>query len=556
MHGLMMDFPLTLAAIFRHAERVFPRRAVVTRRADASIHRYTYADFAGRARRLAAALQRLGIKPGDRVATLAWNQYQHLEAYFGIPLMGGVLHTLNLRLHPDELVFIVNDADDQAVIVDQTLLPLWEKVAPQTRVRHVIVVGADDGGPDRVRPTYVGRALSGPASQPTECLDYESLLGDAEPLADPADPDERTAAAMCYTTGTTGKPKGVLYSHRALVLHTLAISLPSCISIDEHDVVMPVVPMFHANAWGLPYAAAMQGASLVLPGPHLDPASLVDLFDRERVTITAGVPTIWMGVLQFLDASPGAHDLSALRSMVVGGSAIPQAMIEAFEKRHGLRVVHAWGMTEMAPLGTASHTPHDLADASDELKYRQRAKQGRPSPFVEIRARNENGLVPWDGTTMGELEVRGPWVAAAYYQRDDCGDRFTEDGWFRTGDIVTIDERATMSIQDRSKDLIKSGGEWISSVALESALMGHPAVAEAAVIPVASLKWSERPLATVVLKPGATASADDLRAFLTPQFPKFWLPDAFEFIDAIPRTSAGKFQKSALRARFKDYQVA
>jgi fatty-acyl-CoA synthase len=540
MLGLMMDFPLTLAAILRHGERVFPRRAIVTRRADTSLHRHTYANFADRARRLAAALLRLGIRPGDRVGTLCWNHYQHLEAYFGLPLMGGVLHTLNLRLHPDELAFIVNDADDQAVLVDQTLLPLWEKVAPHTRVRHVIVVGPDGT----------------PLPSLWETREYELLLAGVEPLGDVPDPDEGAAAALCYTTGTTGKPKGVLYSHRALVLHTFAISLAGCFGIAEHDVVMPVVPMFHANAWGLPYAAVMQGAAIVLPGPHLDPASLVDLVERERVTITAGVPTIWMGVLQLLDASPGARDLSALRSLVVGGAAMPQAMIEAFEKRHGLRVVHAWGMTEMTPLGTASHTPHDFREAPDEVKYRQRAKQGRPSPFVEIRARNENGLVAWDGATMGELEVRGPWVAAAYYNRDDCADRFTEDRWFKTGDIVTIDEHATVSIQDRSKDLIKSGGEWISSVALESALMGHPAVAEAAVIPVASLRWSERPLATVVLKRGALVSAEDLRAFLAPHFPKFWLPDAFEFIDAIPRTSAGKFQKSALRSRFKDYQVA
>jgi fatty-acyl-CoA synthase len=544
MNGLMMDFPLTLAAIFRRAEQVFSRREIVTRRTDRSLHRYRYRDFADRTRRLASALQRLGIRPGDRVATLGWNHHQHLEAYFGIPLMGGVLHTLNLRLLPDELAFIVNDARDQAILVDQTLLPLWERVAPRTRVGHVIVVGAD--------PAHAADA-SRPSTHRT--WDYELLLGEAQPLDDLPDPDEDAAAAMCHTTGTTGKSKGVLYSHRALVLHTFAISLPSCVGIAERDVVMPVVPMFHANAWGLPYAALMQGAALVLPGPHLDPPSLVDLFHCERVTITAGVPTIWMGVLQHLDANPGARDLSALRSMVVGGSAIPQAMIEALEKRHGLSVVHAWGMTELTPLGTASHTPHDLTQAPDAVKYQQRAKQGRPSPFVEIRARSEHGLVAWDGTTMGELEVRGPWVAAAYYNRDDCGDCFTEDGWFKTGDIVTIDERATVSVQDRAKDLIKSGGEWISSVALESALMGHPAVAEAAVIPVASLKWTERPLATIVLKGGASASAEDLRAFLAPLFPKFWLPDAFEFIDAIPRTSAGKFQKSALRSRFKDYQV-
>jgi fatty-acyl-CoA synthase len=403
----------------------------------------------------------------------------------------------------------------------------------------VIVFGADDG------PAKAGHYVH-----------YETLIAGADPIEDTPDPDERTAAVMCYTTGTTGNPKGVLYSHRALVLHTFAISLPSCFGIAEEDVMLPVVPMFHANAWGLPYGAAMQGSALVLPGPHLDAQSLVDLFERERVTLTAGVPTIWMSVLQYLDANPGKHDLSALRSMVVGGAAIPQALIQAFEQRHGLHVVHAWGMTETTPLGTASHLPPDMRDAGDEARYRQRAKQGRPAPFVEIRARNERGLVVWDDQTMGEVEVRGPWVASAYYNRDDCADRFTSDGWFKTGDIVTIDERGTMSIQDRSKDMIKSGGEWISSVALESALMGHPAVAEAAVIPVASLKWSERPLATVVLKPGATVSPDELRAFLAPQFPKFWLPDAFEFIDAIPRTSAGKFLKSALRSRFKDYQVA
>jgi fatty-acyl-CoA synthase len=533
----MMDFPLTLAAIFRHAEQVFPRRDVVTRRADGSLHRYTYADFGARTRRLACALQRLGVRPGDRVATLGWNHYQHLEAYFGIPLAGAVLHTLNLRLHADELTFIVNDAGDRIVLVDEQLLPLWEQVASRTRVDRTIVVGA-------TRPVPAGY------------LEYEELLADAEPLSGIPDPDERAAAAMCYTTGTTGQPKGVLYSHRALVLHAFAVALPNGMGVNEPDAVLPVVPMFHANAWGLPYAAVMVGAKLVMPGPRLDPASLVDLFVRERVTMTAGVPTIWMGVLQFLDANPGVHDVSAMRALFVGGAAVPQAMIEAFERRHGLRVIHAWGMTETTPLGTVSHVPVELADAPDEVTFEVRAKQGRPSPFVEIRARSEHGLVPWDGQTMGELEVRGPWVASAYYNRDDCQDRFTDDGWFKTGDIVTIDARATVSLQDRAKDLIKSGGEWISSVALESALMGHPAVAEAAVVCVASAKWTERPLAVVVLKPGAASvSPDELRVFLAPQFPKFWLPDVFEFVDAIPRTSAGKFLKSELRKRFKEYVV-
>jgi fatty-acyl-CoA synthase len=300
----------------------------------------------------------------------------------------------------------------------------------------------------------------------------------------------------------------------------------------------------------------MVGAKLVMPGPHLDPASLVDLFCRERVTVTGGVPTIWMGVLQYLDANPGKFDLSSIRAMYVGGSAVPQALIEAFEQRYGLPIYQAWGMTEMAPLGTVAHCPPSMTGASDAVKFAYRATQGRPAPFVEIRARNEDGLVPWDGKTMGELEVRGPWIASAYYNRPDSADRFTDDGWFCTGDIVTIDVDSTIQVQDRAKDLIKSGGEWISSVALECALMGHPSVAEAAVIPVMHPKWDERPLAAVVLKPGAVASPADLRAFLAPQFPKFWLPDAFEFIDAIPRTSAGKFKKSELRERFKDYQLA
>ncbi len=531
----MMDFPLTLPAILRHAERVFSRKEIVTRLPDRSLHRYTVADFAARARRLAGALGRLGIAPGDRVATLGWNHHQHLEAYFGISMTGAVLHTLNLRLHADELAFIVDDADDRLVIVDESLLPLWEKVAARTRAPQTIVIGSSGGRHD--------------------AMDFETVLAGAPPLPDLPDLDERAAAAMCYTTGTTGKPKGVLYSHRSLVLHAFGLALQSAMGLCESDVILPVVPMFHANGWGIPYAAMLVGATLVLPGSHLDPASLLDLFVRERVTFTAGVPTIWMGLLQVLDANPGAYDLSALRTLFVGGAAVPQAVIEAFEKRHGLQLVQAWGMTETSPLGTVSRLPPELDDAPDPVRYAARATQGRPVPFVEIRARNENGLVPHDGQTMGELEVRGPWVAAAYYNRSDSADRFTADGWFKTGDIVTIDERWMVTIQDRAKDLIKSGGEWISSIALESTLMGHPAVAEAAVIPVASAKWSERPLAAVVLKPGASASAEDLRAFLAPHFPRFWLPDAFEFIDAIPRTSAGKFQKMALRERFKGFRV-
>jgi fatty-acyl-CoA synthase len=536
MNGLMMDFPLTVNAIFRRGEQMFRGREIVWRNADKSVSRYTFADFTARARRLATALETLGVQPGDRVATLAWNHGSHLEAYFGIPLIGAVLHTLNLRLHPDELAYIVNHAGDRTVLVDETLLPLWEQVRPKVNVKDVIVFGA-------TRPVADGYHR------------YEDLIAKAAPLADRADPDEKAAVAMCYTTGTTGYPKGVLYSHRAIVLHTLGLALDHCMGIRETDTMLPVVPMFHANAWGMPFTAVMVGAKIVLPGPHLDAPSILELFDRERVTITGGVPTVWMGVMQFLDANPGQYDLSAIRAMYVGGSAVPQAMIETFEKKYGLKIFQAWGMTEMAPLGTVARYSCELEQQSDAVKFAYRAKQGRPAPFVEIRARNEDGLVPWDGRTMGELEVRGPWIASAYYNRTDAADRFTDDGWFKTGDIVTIDQDATIQVQDRSKDLIKSGGEWISSVALECALMGHPAVAEAAVIPVKHPKWDERPIAAVVLKPGQSASPAELRAFLAPSFAKFWLPDAFEFVDAIPRTSAGKFKKSALREQFKDYRL-
>jgi fatty-acyl-CoA synthase len=535
MRGLMMDYPLTVNTIFRRAETMSSRREIVSRLADTSIHRYTYGDFAQRTRRLATALKGLGLEPGDRVATLGWNHYQHLEAYFGIPLAGGVLHTLNLRLHPDELAYIVSHAGDRVVIVDECLLPLWNKVRAQADVPATLVM----------------QATKTPENGD---LDYEAALEASAPIGDAPDPDENTAVAMCYTTGTTGKPKGVAYSHRALTLHTIALCLDHCMQFREQDVMLPVVPMFHANAWGMPFASALVGAKMVLPGPHLDAANIVDLFHREKVTITGGVPTIWMGVLQYLDANPGRFDLSSIRAMYVGGSAVPQAMIEAFEKRYGLKIYQAWGMTEMAPLGTVAKLPAAMDGCSEGDYYRYRAKQGRPAPFVEIRAVNETGFTPWDGRTMGELEVRGPWIASAYYHRPDSADRFTRDGWFRTGDIVTIDEDATITIQDRTKDLIKSGGEWISSVALECAIMGHPAVAEAAVVPFNDPKWGERPLAAIVLKPGRTATPAELRTFLAPQFPKFWLPDAFEYIDAIPRTSAGKFKKSELRERFKDYQ--
>ncbi|MDI3317527.1 MAG: long-chain fatty acid--CoA ligase [Bacillota bacterium] len=535
MQGLMMEYQLTLPAMLRRAEALFGRKEIVTRLPDKSFHRYTYADFIRRARKLAVALQSLGVGRGDRVATLLWNQYQHLEAYFGIPGAGAVLHTLNVRLHPDELAYIIRHAGDRVLLVDRTLLPLYEQFRDKVDLAHVVVAGAEGAAPEGV-------------------LDYEELLAAADEgrYVEP-ELDEDEAAAMCYTSGTTGRPKGVLYSHRALALHSLVSALPDAIGVGEADVVLPVVPMFHANGWGLPFTATLVGAKQVLPGPHLDPRSLLEDFVQERVTLTAGVPTVWLGVLQELDRNPGAYDLSSLREIVIGGAAAPRGLIQAFQERHGLHVLHAWGMTETTPIGTVSRLASDLEEAPEETRYDQRAKQGRPVPFIEIRARNDRGLAPMDGESMGELEIRGPWVAAAYYNAPEEAGRWTEDGWFRTGDIVTVDPRVYMEIKDRDKDLVKSGGEWISSVALENELMAHPAVAEAAVIAVPHPKWQERPLACVVLKEGQSASKEELLDFLRPKFAKWWLPDDIVFIDEIPRTSTGKFLKRALRERFQDH---
>jgi fatty-acyl-CoA synthase len=424
------------------------------------------------------------------------------------------------------------------------LWPLFEKIRDRVSLDQVIVVGAPAGG------------------VPPGALDYEQVLAGGDPAGVrwPA-LDERAAAAMCYTSGTTGRPKGVLYTHRSLVLHSMGAGLVDAMGLSERDTILPIVPMFHANAWGIPYGAVMVGAKLVMPGPFLDPASLIDLLASERVTVTAGVPTIWMGLLQLLDQEPHRYDLSALRAMVVGGSAVPRSMIEAYEKRHGLTVVQAWGMTETSPLGSVSTVSSAVAARGEDAQFAYRALAGRPSPFVQIRARNESGLVAWDGQAMGELEVRGPWVASAYFpgvasqgQAAPSGapdeDRFTADGWFRTGDIVTITPEGYIAIQDRAKDLIKSGGEWISSVVLENAIMGHPAVAEAAVVAVPDEKWGERPLAAVVLKPGAAATADEVRDYLTDKVAKWWLPERVEFVPEIPKTTVGKFKKIELRRRF------
>jgi fatty-acyl-CoA synthase len=532
MQGLIMDYQLNVPAILRRAEQHFGHKEIATRLPDKSWHRYTYAEFAPRAKRLGLALRKeLGLTDGDRVATFAWNHYQHLEVYIGAPVSGLVVHTLNLRLHPDDLTYIATHGGDRVLIADKVLWPLVANFVERVGFEHVVAVG--DG------PT------------PDGAIEYEDLLDRVSTDEfEERDIDERAAAAMCYTSGTTGQPKGVLYSHRAIALHSLASTQTGTLGLKETDSVLPVVPMFHANAWGFPFTCTLVGAKQVFPGPHLDPESLLDAFVEEEVTVTGGVPTIWMGILQLLDAKPDGWDLSRLRSMIVGGSAAPRAMIEGFEKRHGLHVTHAWGMTEMAPLGTISElSSRELALPEDE-QFAYRAKQGLPSPFVEIRARGPEGLVPWDGETMGELEVRGVWIPSSYHNAPEAADRWTDDGWFKTGDVVSIEPTGYIEIQDRSKDLVKSGGEWISTVALENALMGHAAVSEAAVIAVPDEKWAERPLAVVVLKEGGSATPEELSDHLAPHFARWWLPDRYEFVDEIPKTAVGKFRKTALRERF------
>jgi fatty-acyl-CoA synthase len=441
LNGLMMDdFQLSLTVLVERAERLNSRAPVVSRRPDGTVRRTTMGDCAQRARRLGTALAGLGIEDGDRVATLLWNQTEHLELYFAVPLMGAVIHTLNPRLSSDDLSYIAADAEDRIVVVDESLLHVLESIDHD--FEHVIVV-SDSG------------------STPAGTIGYESLVSGSAPMSWPAI-DERRAAAMCYTSGTTGRPKGVVYSHRALVLHSLVFALPDALGISSRDGILPAVPMFHVNGWNLPFTAALTGAKLVLPGPRLDPVSLLDLLEGERVTFTAGVPTVWMAVLQAIDAEPDRWDLASLATVNLGGAAVPASLIAGFE-RHSLTIVQGWGMTETSPLGTLSKLPADLESLPPAEQYEYRARQGTPIPLIEIRGRDDDGaLIPWDDRTMGELEIRGPWVAAAYH-RGSGSDKFTDDGWFRTGDVVRINERGCMRICDRAKDLVKSGGEWISS---------------------------------------------------------------------------------------------
>ena len=538
MDGLMQDFPLTLPHLFERAERLFADKEVVTVTGTGQ-ERTTYGAWAERARRLGGALDGLGVSAEGRVATFAWNTARHLELYFAAPCSGRVLHTLNIRLFPNQLVYIANHAEDEVIFVDRSLARLlFPLVGEFTTVKHLVVM--DDGTGD-LPPIDAGVAVH----------DYETLLGAAAPVGFGVD-DERRAASMCYTSGTTGNPKGVVYSHRSMVLHTLGVMAAGTLAIDEPDRVLPIVPMFHANAWGLAHAAPAAGASLILPGPDLSPAAVAGLIESERVTVAAGVPTIWMGVLPELDG----RDTAGLRSIVCGGSAVPPALSEAYEARVGLPILQAWGMTETSPVGAVCRIKSTLGGArGDDGRAELRSSVGQPAVGVEARITRPDSAKPveplaWDGATPGELQVRGPWIAAGYHDDARSAESFSADGWLRTGDIATIDAHGYIRLVDRAKDVIKSGGEWISSVELENEIMAHPQVSEAAVIGVADARWGERPMACVVLRPEAPRTADtkvDIRAFLEPRVAKWWLPDDIVFLDHIPKTSVGKFSKKELR---------
>lgn len=525
MDGLMMRYELTLAHVLERTGRYFHDREIVSREPDGSLSRTTYGSVYDRSRRLAAALGTLGIERGDRVATLGWNHARHLEAYFGVPVSGAVLHTINPRLRADDIAFVMDAAQDRALLIDESLLPIVDALPAEVRPEHVIVWASDPAAP--------------PAGS---FADHEQLIGASEPLDAYADLAEDDAASMCFTSATTGRPKGVAYSHRALVLHSIVSAMPDEFDISGHDVVMPAVPMFHVNAWGLPYTAALVGARLVLPGPQLDARSLLDLITGEGVTFTAGVPTVWLRVLETIAADPAAFDLSRLHTVLVGGAAASPALIEAFDEL-GVAVLHAWGMTETTPIGSVSRLdPTFAGDRADAVRLR--ATQGIAAPLVDMRAVGPDGPVPWDGATMGELEVRGPWIAGAYL--GGAGhDRFTEDGWLRTGDIAVIDPAGYLKITDRMHDLIKSGGEWISSLDLENALMEHTAVREAAVIAVPDAVWGERPLAVVVRT--TDVEPEELLDLLRTRFVKWQVPDGVVFIDEIPTTATGKVNKRELR---------
>ena len=529
----MMDYPLTIRSIYERARKLFPDKQLATRR-PGGVERTTYGDWAERVARLAGALRELGVGPGDRVATFCWNHDRHLETYFAAALMGAAYHTLNIRLGGDQLAYILNHARDKVVVADAELAPAIAPVLPGAdTVEHVLVVA---GGGER--PSLGFRSEH----------DYEALVERAAPLADwPALHEEQTAG-ICYTSATTGNPKGVAYSHRAIYLHSLMVGLVDTAAICERDVLLPIVPMFHVNAWGMPFAATWYGAGQVYGGPAPTPADYLRLIREEGVTVSAGVPTVWLGILQVLEEDGG--DLGPLERIICGGSAAPVSMIRTFEQRYGVQFIHAYGMTEASPVTHFSRLKSSLQSLPAETRYDYKAKQGRLVPGLEQRLVDEQGNeIPHDGKAMGEVLLRGPWIASEYLADERSAETFV-DGWYHTGDVATLTPDGYMQIVDRTKDLVKSGGEWISSVELENALMGHPAVAEAAVIAIPDPKWQERPLAVVTLKQGAEVSAEELVASIADRFPRWWLPDGVQFTDELPKTATGKFSKRTLRERF------
>jgi fatty-acyl-CoA synthase len=540
----MQDVPLTVSRILVHGTLVHGRSTVTTWTGDGEPRRRTFHETGLRAIRLANALRdELGVGRADRVATLMWNNAEHLEAYLAVPAMGAVLHTLNLRLPTEQLAFVVNQAADRVILVDATLVPLLAPLLPRLdRVEHVVVVGPGDRSPlDGCRPAV---------------HDYEELLAGRPGTYPWPELDEREAAAMCYTSGTTGEPKGVVYSHRSVYLHSMQINSAESMGLDAHDITLPVVPMFHVNAWGLPHAAFMAGTSMIMPDRFLQPAPLAEMIERLRPTHAAAVPTIWQGLLAELTARP--RDVSSLRQVTIGGSACPPALMKAFDEQLGVRLCHAWGMTETSPLGTVARPP---AGVGGDEEWAYRITQGRFPASVEPRLIGPDGSVmPWDGRSAGELEVRGPWIAGAYYggagaDPERPGDRFSPDGWLRTGDVGVISEDGYLTLTDRAKDVIKSGGEWISSVELENHLMAHPDVAEAAVVAVPDERWGERPLATVVLRPGASADLTRLRDFLAERIAQWQVPERWALVATVPKTSVGKFDKKVLRRSYADGEL-